>query len=171
MTFSLGLVLGQNKAPALNFSICHSSYEPDSGWHRVHICMHASAEGSYHSRGQVYLDVKEESLSKIPDSAIIVRHLELLGAQVEGLPMPRYETINMINNGNSIVLTWAAKNLGLAANSKMHTEVLTEAKGLYEILIPTETPLTPSLNASLMDGQTFFITEDDKMEKPYNAWP
>ncbi|MEZ4684556.1 MAG: hypothetical protein R3B47_00360 [Bacteroidia bacterium] len=37
----------------------------------------------------------------------------------------------------------------------------------YEILIPAKGPLVPSLNANLMRGQTFFITETDKMEKAY----
>lgn len=165
--FAAQCAIAQDAAPGLNFSICNSSYEPDSGWQRVHVCMSASEGKTYHSRGQVYMNVDGGNLAGIPESEIIVRPLELLNQSVEGLPMPRYETINSINTGNSIVITWVAKNLGQPGNPKLHTEVPEEATGLYEILIPASEPMVFSLDPNLMRGQTFFITEGDKMEKPY----
>lgn len=165
--FAAECVIAQDAAPKLNFSICNSSYEPDSGWQRVHVCMSASEGKTYHSRGQVYLKVDGGNLAGIPDSAIVVRPLELLNQSVEGLPMPRYETINSIVTGNSVVVTWTAKNLGQPANAKLHTEVTSESTGLYEILIPAKEPMVFSLDPNLMRGQTFFITEGDKMEKAY----
>ncbi|MFK7969591.1 MAG: hypothetical protein AB8F95_04445 [Bacteroidia bacterium] len=155
------------EAPALSFSICEASFEPDSGWQRVQVCMFASDSGAFHSRGQIYLKVEGKSLVGIPDSAIIVRPLELIGTPVEGLPMARYETINVLNTGNSIVITWQAKMLGQAGNARLHSTVPTKPTGLYEILIPAKSPLAFALDPNLMRGQAFYITEDDKMEKPF----
>jgi hypothetical protein len=165
--FMTGVLSAQDAAPKLNFSICSSSYEPDSGWQRVQICMAATEGNTYHSRGQVYLNVDGGNLAGIAESEIIVRPLALLNQSVEGLPMPRYETINSVNTGNSVVITWVAKNLGQPGNPKLHTEVPAEPAGLYEILIPAKEPMVFSLDPNLMRGQTFFITEGDKMEKAY----
>ena len=164
----LSYAFGQNsKAPSISFSICESSFVQDSGFQKLRVCMHASDTGAYHSRGQVYLKINGKGLNGIPDSAIIVRHLALMNGTMAGLPMPQYETINSINTGTMVVLTWQAKNLGQLADSRMHTRVPTEATGLYEILIPAKSALQFSLSPDFMRGQTFYITPEDKMEKPF----
>lgn len=156
-----------NQTPTISFSICESSFDAKNKVQRLEVCMHASEPGTYHSRGQVYLKVGGASLAGIPDSAIVIRPLAILNDSVIGLPLPKYETINSINTGKGVVITWQAKNLGQPADTRLHTEVPTESTGLYEIMIPSKSPLVLSLDANLMRDQTFYLTTEEKFEKGY----
>ncbi|MEZ4684555.1 MAG: hypothetical protein R3B47_00355 [Bacteroidia bacterium] len=69
--FSGYSTFAQDASPKLSFSICNSSYEPDSGWQRVQVCMYASDSNSYHSRGQVYLEFEGGSLAVSPKTRLL----------------------------------------------------------------------------------------------------
>lgn len=153
--------------PTCSFSICEAGYEADSGFQKFQICISASDTGYFHSRGQVYVEIGGTSLAAIPDSQILIIDGPLLSAQLAGVAMPKYKTINTVKNGQMLVVTYQTNFFNQPGSSAMHVELPLTPTVLYEIRIPAKEPLTAQLKPNLMRGQTFFAPREGGIEQAF----
>lgn len=124
------------------------------------VYMKADQQGTYHSRGQVYLNYNQKAFgeSVVAHGSVTVTPLALLTeSAVLGA---KYQTINIADNGVNLALTWQSNFLGVSPTVGVHTAVPTAQTPLYHIEMEmqdvTEAP-TLSFNTQLMKGQQFML--------------
>ncbi|MBK6948711.1 MAG: hypothetical protein IPH16_12245 [Haliscomenobacter sp.] len=121
--------------------------------------MHASAAGSYHIRGQVYLNYNTAAFGSSIASGVTVTRLNLLNEQFTGAD--KYNILNIVDNTSSrLAITWEGAFLAFAPNAVFHTEVPTSPTDLMRIRIPIVNSAALagiSFQETLMNGQQFKI--------------
>lgn len=140
----------------------------------VDVMMHASVAGTYHSRGQIYLQYNTARFGTEinNNSNIVFEHGALLTGDFNFLGMitPFYTTINVIDNSANIVaLTWQSNFLSFLPNSAIHNEVPATPTLLYTIYIKTQNASNASnlaLHRQLMSNQQYQITDIDNDGSP-----
>jgi hypothetical protein len=145
------------------------------------IFLRADSLGSFHSRGQVYINYDQSLFgpSVVTSGQTSFSQLALLNgvAFINGTPLgPKYITINFVDNGDRIVLTWLTNFLFSPPGPVAHTEVPTTFTGLYHLKIDiplgnqsaalTTLDAGVGLNYSFMTGQTFYMVSPGQ-EDPY----
>ncbi len=132
--------------------------------------MHMSSAGSYHIRGQVYLNYNTAAFGENIATNALVEKLALLNEQFSGAD--KYNIINVVNNSSSILaITWEGNFMGFNPSPLFHTEVPVSAMNLMRITLPIldDTELAGiSLNPSLMNNQQFKIVAANN-NQPYDT--
>lgn len=133
----------------------------------------ASALGTFHSRGQVYINYSETfGDSAVSKGRVTFQQLSLLN---ESLPMfgNKYSTIGFADNsGSRLALTWQTNFPAASPSSLAHTEVPEVLTPLYHItfdIINGNIPVSISFEQNLMNGQQFQII-GPILEIPYSDW-
>jgi hypothetical protein len=139
--------------------------------------MNASVNGTFHSRGQVYVNYNTARFGHGVHAAgnVVYEHADLLDGELIFLSdtTPKYATINVIDNGpDRVVFTWQSNFLSFLPNPLIHNEVPDSATHLYTIYIKIANAANNSglaLDANLMKGQQFMIVNDNGQpsEVPY----
>lgn len=140
----------------------------------IDVMMHASLAGTYHSRGQIYLQYNSNRFgSEVQNNSnIVFEHGTLLSGTLNFLGMitPYYNTINIIDNSVDIVaLTWQSNFLNVLPNPAVHNEVPASPTLLYTIYFKIQNASQPAnlaLHRQLMSNQQYLITDADNNGQP-----
>lgn len=140
----------------------------------IDIYMNASAPGSFHSRGQLYLNYSTVRFGQGVNTSnnVVFEHADLLSGAVVflGISTPKYGTINVIDNGpDKVVFTWQSNFLNFLPTPVAHNEVPDTATQLYTIYVKVANASAPanfSLDLNLMKGQQFMLTDADNDGTP-----
>lgn len=134
-----------------------------------------SRTGSYHSRGNIYLNYNPLAFgtSVAINNRVQTSKLILLNETVPNFG-PKYNTINIFDNTSSrLSVSWAANYLFAPPGPGAHTEMRTTPTALYhvslEILNPNAT-LGVSLHEPLMRNDQFYFVSQGR-EALYNMTP
>lgn len=143
----------------------------------IDLYMAASNTGTFHSRGQIYLAYNDLRFGRgvHAANAVTFEHDTLLQGSVNflGTSTPKYNTINVIDNGPSkVVFTWQSNFTSFLPNSFVHNEVPDTATHLYTLYFKVANASFPAgfaLDPNLMKGQQFMITDNGgtPTEVPY----
>jgi hypothetical protein len=133
------------------------------------VSMHASYNGTYHSRGLLYIVYDTTKFGSSVDfkNNIAVEHATLMQGTVNffGQIRPKYVTVNVIDNRDSIVaITWESEWLGFLPNPALHNEVPDSLTKLYTLYLKIVSPPAPGdvdVYIPLMANQQYFITDVD----------
>lgn len=133
----------------------------------------ASTLGTFHSRGQVYINYS----NAFGDSAVAYGNVSFqqLALLNEALPLfgNKYSTIGFAdNNGSRIALTWQTNFPAASPSTVAHTEVPEALTPLYHItfdIVNPNIPISISFEQNLMNGQQFQIIAP-VTEIPYRDW-
>lgn len=169
---SIFLTVGKIYAQAsMGFMIRNESI--NNGKFEFDVFASASALGTFHSRGQVYINYSETfGDSAVNKGRASFQQLALLN---ETLPMfgNKYATIGFADNaGGRIALTWQTNFPAAAPSSLAHTEVPEASTPLYHItfdIIDSNVPISISFEQNLMNGQQFQIIAPI-LEVAYSDW-
>ena len=165
----LGTFLAQ---PSINFEIRNERTvtHPTLGTaDAFDLYMTASYGGTFHSRGQIYLNYNSNRFGTGVNGAgrIEFEHGELLAGELIflGDTTAKYNTINVIDNGpDKVVFTWQSNFLSFLPNSLVHNEVVDTARHIYTVYLKVA-HLSASADVeydfNLMRGQQFMITDSD----------
>ncbi len=165
---SLGKV---NAQASLGFMIKNET--TNNGKFEFDVYASASALGTFHSRGQVYINYSDA----FGDSAASYNHVSFqqLALLNESLPMfgNKYTTIGFVDNApNRIALTWQTNFPAANPSSVAHTEVPSTLTPLYHLsfdIVNSNIPISISFEQNLMNGQQFMIIAP-AAEIPYSNW-
>lgn len=166
------LAMGQITAQAsLGFMIRNEQVV--NGKFEFDVYASASAIGTFHSRGQVYINYSEA----FGDSAVFYNRatFQQLALLNETLPMfgNKYTTIGFADNSdNRIALTWQTNFPAAAPSSIAHTEVPETLTPIYHLsfdIVDQSVPIAISFEQQLMNGQQFMIIAPTS-EIPYVDW-
>lgn len=144
-----------------NEQIVGSNYEFD-------IYMNVDLANTYHSRGHVYLVYNQAAFGSnvVLNGNCTYNHLNLLNGIAMSGPIPigaKYTTINFVDNGNRIVLTWLSNFLFAPASPAAHNLVPLVPTPLYHVSIAIQDPTKPpnlALDLGLMRGQIFYLNNN-----------
>lgn len=133
------------------------------------VFMKADQNGTYHSRGQVYISYNQDAFGKAVASngKVNVTPLSLL-TETSALGS-KYQTVNVADNGTNLALTWQSNFLGIAPTVSAHTAVPTAQTPLYHVEIDMADATQPAklnFNTRLMKGQQFMLIGSNH-EVPY----
>lgn len=121
--------------------------------------MHVSTAGSYHARGQLYLNYNTSAFGNTIASNTTVTTLDLLNEST--IFGAKYSIIAVVDNQPGILsITWESNFLNVAPSGDAHTEVPVSETALMSIRIPIQnnTELAGvSFNSVLMEGEQFRI--------------
>lgn len=136
------------------------------------IYMGADQAGTFHSRGQVYLNYNPLAFGEkvVDNKRIQVTPGALLNQTVAS--NAKYFTVNVVDNEENIAaITWSSNFTALAPNSAFHTEVPMAATHLYHVamnLVDASAATKVDFNTKLMNGQQFFLTGSNS-EQAYTS--
>ncbi len=142
------------------------------GNYEFDVYMVADAAGTFHSRGQLYINFNPLAFGNSPvtNGNVTSTHLALLN---EVIPLlgnaPKYTTVNTVDNGSRIVITWQSLFLGATPSSLAHTEVPITPTPLYHFSVVMANPaINPNLffSLGLMAGQQYYLSASGS-ELPY----
>lgn len=164
---SSGSILAQTKVffEVRNEQVNGGNYEFD-------IYMSASAAGTYHSRGQIYMNYNSSYFGSavVTNGNLSYSHLSLLSGTA-GPFGDKYQTINLIDNSPTrFVLTWQTNFRGISPGTLAHNEVLTSMQPLYHVTMAIQNgAASPNLSfaSDLMRGQQFMLVAANT-ETPYD---
>lgn len=169
LVFKLGVGFGQT----LTFTLANPQVVNGGADFEFEVQMHASAAGSYHIRGQVYLNYNTAAFGSSIASGVTVTRLNLLNEQFTGAD--KYNILNIVDNTSSrLAITWEGAFLAFAPNAVFHTEVPTSPTDLMRIRIPIVNSAALagiSFNEGLMNGEQFKIVaanDNDPYGNPNN---
>jgi len=133
------------------------------------VFMKADQNGTYHSRGQVYISYNTDAFGDAVASNgnVTVTPLALL-TETSALGA-KYQTVNVADNGKNLAITWQSNFLGIAPTRNAHTSVPTANTALYHVEIVMADATQPAkldFNTSLMKGQQFMLVGSNH-EIPY----
>ncbi len=153
------LKLGFGFGQTLTFTLSNPQVVNGGADFQFDVQMHASASGSFHIRGQVYLNYNTAAFGSSIASGVTVTPLTLLNEQFSG--SNKYNIINIVDNTSSrLAITWEGAFLAFAPQSLFHTEVPSSPADLLRIRIPIVNPAALagiSFQESLMNGEQFKI--------------
>jgi hypothetical protein len=163
------LWVGSAQAQAVSFEVRNervvgSNYEFD-------VYMAADQLGTFHSRGQVYVNYNPAAFGSqlVSSGNVTVTQLSLLKENIGGTG--KYATINATDNAPGVVaFTWQNNFVNQAPSATFHTEVLMVMTPLYHVsmkLIDPAAATKVSLNSKLMKGQQFYLISANGEEKAY----
>ncbi len=141
-----------------NEQVVGTNYEFD-------VYMNADQTNTFHSRGHVYLLYNQAAFGNnvVLNGNCTYNHLSLLNGIAMSGPVPigaKYSTINFVDNGPRIVLTWLSNFLFAPPSSAAHNEVPMTPTPLYHVSIAiqdgTKAP-NIQLDLGLMDRQIFYF--------------
>jgi hypothetical protein len=129
------------------------------------VYMKADQNGTYHSRGQVYINYNDQAFGEAVASQgnVQVTPLSLL-SETSALGS-KYQTVNVADNGANLAITWQSNFLGVAPSGNVHTAVPTNLTPLYHVSIKMQDASQPaqlSFNTPLMNGQQFMLIGSNK---------
>lgn len=137
------------------------------------IQMHCSSPGSYHARGQVYLNYNTAAFGVAVAPNAVVEKRALMSETFSNAP--KYTIINVVDNRADIIaITWANNFLTLPPSPLFHTEVPTVATDLIRVTFPIVDGSKLAgidFNTPLMMGQQFRIVaadDNDPYDEPAN---
>jgi hypothetical protein len=150
-----------------NEQVVGTNYEFD-------IYMNGDLAGTYHSRGQVYVYYNTAAFGNdvVANGNCSFTHLTLLNGIAMAGPVPigpKYTTVNFVDNGNRIVLTWLTNFLFSIPSPFAHNEIPLTPTPLYHVTIAIQDPTQPpslALDLGLMRNQCFYLTAPG-LETPY----
>jgi hypothetical protein len=133
------------------------------------VFMNASYNGTYHSRGQLYLIYNRAKFGAgvNANGNVAYEHGQLLQRDLPflGSSTPLYSTINIIDNGSDkVVFTWQSNFLNFFPNPLVHNEVPDSAVRLYTVYLKDLNPGEPAgidIDRNLMTGQQFMLSNND----------
>lgn len=133
------------------------------------VFMKADQNGTYHSRGQVYISYNQDAFGDAvaANGNVTVTPLSLL-TETSALGS-KYQTVNVADNGVNLALTWQSNFLGIAPTVSAHTAVPTANTPLYHVEIEMADATQPAkldFNTRLMKGQQFMLIGSNH-EIPY----
>lgn len=133
------------------------------------VFMKADQNGTYHSRGQVYINYNQDAFGEAvaANGHVTVTPLALL-TETSALGT-KYQTVNVADNGTTLALTWQSNFLGIAPTTAAHTSVPTAQTGLYHVEIDMKDATQAArldFNTKLMKGQQFMLIGSNN-EIPY----
>jgi hypothetical protein len=141
-----------------NEQVVRTNYEFD-------IYMYADQLNTFHSRGHVYIVYNPAAFGTnvVLNGNCSYNHLTLLDGIAMSGPIPigaKYSTINFVDNGNRIVLTWLSNFLFAPPSTTAHNLVPMTPTPLYHVTLaiqdPTKSP-NLALDLGLMYGQIFYF--------------
>ena len=164
---SLGTVLAQT---SVFFEIRNERTEthPTLGnSHAFDLYMNASANGTFHSRGQIYFsyNINRFGTSAFANNRVAYEHADLLEGDLTflGTTTPLYNTINVIDNGNDkLAFTWQSNFLNFMPNAMVHNEVPDSATHIYTIymqIVHVNAAANLAYDYDLMRGQQFYLED------------
>lgn len=144
-----------------NEQVVGTNYEFD-------VYMYADQTNTFHSRGHVYIIYNPAAFGTnvVLNGNCTYSHLNLLNgsAVLFGTPLgPKYSTINFVDNGPRIVLTWLSNFLSAPASAAAHNEVPLTPTPLYHVSIAIQNGAQPpnlALDLGLMDRQIFYFNNN-----------
>lgn len=138
------------------------------------VYMGADELDTYHTRGMVYVTYNLNAFGAdvVLNKKVTVTPLQLL-TETEALTGgPKYQTVNVTDNGNRLVITWQAKFLNLAPTAASHTLVPIKQVPLYHVQVlmedVTQAP-NLSLDYRLMHKQQYYALAGADKEHVYDV--
>ena len=171
------LKLGFGFGQTLTFTLSNPQVVNGGADFQFEVQLHASASGSFHIRGQVYLNYNTAAFGSSIASGVTVTRLNLLNetAEVFGSTVNKYAIVNTVNNASSILaITWEGVFMAAPPSALAHTEVPTSPADLLRIRIPIVNSAVLagiSFNEGLMNGEQFKIVganDNDPYGNPNN---
>jgi hypothetical protein len=133
------------------------------------VFMKADQNGTYHSRGQVYISYNQDAFGNAvaANGHVTVTPSALL-TETSSLGS-KYQTVNVADNGVNLALTWQSNFLGVTPSVAAHTSVPTAQTALYHVeidMVDASQPAKLDFNTRLMKGQQFMLVGSNH-EIPY----
>ncbi len=173
LVFAPHALSGQSAQPSIMFFI-HNP-QVNGNFYEFDVYAVVSNTGSFHSRGQLYLNYNSAAFGSnvAANNRVQVTHLTLLNDSVPNIG-PKYSTVNIYDNTASrFAVSWASNFLFVTPGPQAHTEMRPTPTALYhiklEILNPSVT-LALSLHGPLMQNEQFYLTAPFR-EAPYRMTP
>lgn len=133
------------------------------------VFMKADQNGTYHSRGQIYISYNQDAFGDaVATNGNVTVTASSLLTETSALGA-KYQTVNVADNGVNLALTWQSNFLGIAPTGSAHTSVPTTQTGLYHVEIDMTDATQPAkldFNTRLMKGQQFMLIGSNH-EMPY----
>ncbi|MEZ4684554.1 MAG: hypothetical protein R3B47_00350 [Bacteroidia bacterium] len=148
-----------------NTQVVNNTYSFD-----VH--MRASQSGTYHSRGQVYFFYNPSAFGNtvVQNNKVTVTEMDLL-TEPDLFGGTKYLTINVVDNGNRVAVTWQMVYQTIPASSLTHTMVPDTFTPLYHFeMVMQNTSLASGvyLDYALMGSQQYYLYPNEITEQQYN---
>ena len=161
----LAIVFGNSAFAQVNIYFDIQNQQINGPNYEFDIYMYADQSNTFHSRGHVYILYNPAAFGTnvVLNGNCTYNHLSLLNGVAMSGPIPigaKYSTINFVDNGNRIVLTWLSNFLFAPPSTAAHNEVPTSPTPLYHVSIAiqdgTKAP-NIALDLGLMNGQIFYF--------------
>ncbi len=153
------LKLGMGYGQTLTFTLANPQIVNGGADFQFEVQMHASAAGSYHIRGLIYLNYNTAAFGSSIASGVTVTPLTLLSEQFAG--SNKYNIVNIVDNTSSrLAIAWEGAFQAFVPNVLFHTEVPTSPADLLRIRIPIVNSAALagiSFQETLMNGEQFKI--------------
>jgi len=141
-----------------NEQVVGNNYEFD-------VYMYGDANGTYHSRGHVYIVYNPAAFGSnvVLNGNCSYSHRALLNGQASFMGVPlgvKYSTINFVDNGNRVVITWFTNFITVPPSNLAHNEITTTPQQLYHVSMAIQNPLANpniQLDLGLMNRQIFYM--------------